>query len=455
MQRRPMIAGAPPEGPFVYSVSDFTREVRSLLESSYPELWIEGEVANLSTPASGHSYFSIKDDQSQIRCALFRQKKLRCAAAPKNGAQVLIRARVSLYGTRGDLQLIVEYLEDAGEGALRRAMEALKRGLREEGLFNPEHKLAIPEVPRRVGVVTSATGAALRDILTTLRRTSSWLPVVIYPVPVQGVAAAPAIVKALDGAARRGECNVLILARGGGSLEDLQAFNEESVARAVFACPIPLVSGVGHETDTTIVDFVADARAATPTAAAQLIAGAGERLSTSNQELGRRLLRATGQLLQRMTQDVDRVAGRIRHPLERIQHQLSRVDFLRERLAGSMSRRISTTGLDLNSLERRLHRAAPTTSIPTLSRMLGEREARLLATIKARIASSRQALDYAERQLASLGPMHTLARGYAILHDRETGMLVKSVEQTRASQPLSARLVDGALQLRVEESESE
>lgn len=433
----------------VYTVSGFAREVRQLLETSYPQLWIEGEITNLSTPASGHCYFSIKDDGAQIRCALFRQRKLRCAVAPKDGAQVLIRARVSLYEARGDFQLIVEYMEDAGEGALRRRMEALKRRLVDEGLFDPEHKRPIPELPRTLGVITSPSGAALRDVLVTLRRTASWLPVIVYPVPVQGEAAAPAIVKALATAARRAECDVLILARGGGSLEDLMAFNDEAVARAVFDCPIPVVSGVGHETDTTIVDFVADVRAPTPTAAAQLVGGAGERLTDAVDRRHRQLTRAAEFMLQRANQDLDRVAGRIRHPLERIRHQLTRVDHLRQRLAMIAGQRVLAANWRLEESARRVDHASPRHLITERTAALRERTLRLPASIRRRLASDRARLDAGERQLGGVSPTRTLARGYAILTDRDSGAVISRANMARVDQPVGARLVDGSLELRV------
>ncbi|KAA3633059.1 MAG: exodeoxyribonuclease VII large subunit [Proteobacteria bacterium] len=440
------------DGRLVYSVSGFAREVKQLLESSYPDLWIEGEITNLSTPASGHSYFSLKDDRAQLRCALFRQKKLRCTTAPRVGAQVLVRARVSIYEARGDFQLIVDYMEDAGEGALRRAMEALKRQLLEEGLFSPERKKPLPAVPRSLGVVTSSTGAALRDILITLRRIVPWLPVIVYPVPVQGDAAAPAIVDALRRAAARAECDALILARGGGSLEDLQAFNDESVARAVFASPIPVVSGVGHETDTTIVDFVADARAATPTAAAQLVGGAGERLTASLERLSGELARAMDSALGRRTQDVDRLTARMRHPLERIRHQIARVDQLGARLRACVTRRASLARRDLAASEARLRQASPLRPIRQHVNTVDERRLRIKARLRARLAMEQARVDGVARQLQQLSPKHTLARGYAILVDANDGAVIDRVDKARADQSLTGRLFDGSLDLRVLDS---
>ena len=264
---------APAATPFrdVYTVSRLNREAKAVLETGFPPIWIEGEISNLSRPASGHVYFSLKDAQAQVRCAFFRQHQRLLGIALKDGLHVLARARVSLYEGRGDYQLIIEYLEEAGEGALRRAFDALKQRLLQEGLFDVAHKKPLPRLPRRLGIITSPSGAVLHDILTTLRRRFPGIAVLVFPVPVQGEGAAEKIAKAIRLAGERGDCDALILARGGGSLEDLWAFNEEIVARAIYACPIPVVSGVGHETDFTIADMVADARAPTPTAAAEML----------------------------------------------------------------------------------------------------------------------------------------------------------------------------------------
>jgi exodeoxyribonuclease VII large subunit len=254
----------------IYTVSRLNREAKGLLESSFPPIWIEGEISNLSRPASGHVYFSLKDPQAQVRCAFFRQHQRLAGIALKDGLHVLLRARVSLYEGRGDFQVIVEYLEEAGEGALRRAFDALKLRLAKEGLFETARKLPLPRLPSRIGIITSPSGAVLHDILTTLKRRFPAIAVLVFPVPVQGEGAAEKIAAAIS-SGRRKDCDALILARGGGSLEDLWPFNEEIVARAIHACPVPIVSGVGHETDFTIADMAADARAPTPTAAAEML----------------------------------------------------------------------------------------------------------------------------------------------------------------------------------------
>ncbi|MDE2196596.1 MAG: exodeoxyribonuclease VII large subunit, partial [Gammaproteobacteria bacterium] len=255
----------------VFSVSRLNHEARALLEGGFPLLWVEGELSNLSRPASGHLYFSLKDAAAQVRCALFRNRATLLRCKPAEGMQVLVRARVSLYEPRGDFQLIVEHMEDAGHGALQRAFEQLRQKLAGEGLFDPAHKKPLPAMPGIIGVVTSPSGAALRDILSVIRRRQPSARVILYPAPVQGEGAGAKLAAMIRTASARAECDVLIIARGGGSLEDLWAFNEEAVARAIHACALPIISGVGHEIDFTIADFVADARAPTPTAAAELV----------------------------------------------------------------------------------------------------------------------------------------------------------------------------------------
>lgn len=435
----------------VYSVSEFSGEVRRLLEASYPELWIEGEISNLSNPRSGHSYFSLKDADSQIRCALFKQRKLRCAVQPAEGANVLLRARVSLYQARGDFQLIVDYMEDAGEGALRRAFEQLKRQLQAEGLFAEENKRALPPHPARIGIITSATGAALRDVLTTLARNAPWIPVVIYPTLVQGEQAPRAIVNALDTACRRAECDVLLLIRGGGSLEDLQAFNDEAVARAVAGSSLPLISGVGHETDTTIADYVADARAATPTAAAQLATAEAGRLRERVWQNREALKRATDYRLIASMQRLDHLAARIRHPAERIRFQLDRLEHLDLRLRRAAELQLQRRERSLESSVSRLAAQAPGIRIERHSFQLDYHHERLCRSMDNRLLSLAQRLDGAHKQLEYLDPAHVLARGYSVLMHTEDRRVVASVKDAQPGDPLTARLGDGELGVTVTE----
>src|SRR5271168_2194274 len=273
----------------IYSVSRLNREVRVLLERGFGGLWLEAEISNFARPSSGHWYFSLKDAAAQVRCCMFRQRNMLCGFAPLDGQKILVRARIGLYEPRGEYQLIIDHMEDAGLGALKRRFEELAAKLAAEGLFAPERKRPLPKLPRRIGVITSPSGAAIHDILHVLARRLAAIPVLLYPVAVQGAAAAAEIVAALNLAGRRAECDVLILARGGGSLEDLWAFNDEALARAIAACPIPVVSGVGHEVDTTIADFAADVRAPTPSAAAEMVVPDGEEWLRNIRTLGLRL----------------------------------------------------------------------------------------------------------------------------------------------------------------------
>jgi len=304
-----------PESRDVYTVARLTAEVRWVLEDSYPDLWLEGEISNLARPRSGHLYFTLKDDEAQIRAAMFRNHNRRLDFAAENGTKVLVHERVSLYRERGDFQIIVDHMERSGAGALRERFERLRRKLAEEGLFDTESKRPLPIFPRRVGVVTSPTGAAIHDVLTVLGRRFPGLPVVIYPTRVQGEGAAAEIAATLDLACQRRECDVLLLVRGGGSIEDLWAFNEEITARAIHRATLPLVAGVGHESDFTIADLVADVRAPTPSAAAELV-------SPDRTELGQALTRARERLTARIralnevrVRILEATARRLRHPV--------------------------------------------------------------------------------------------------------------------------------------------
>lgn len=391
----------------VYTVSRLNRAAKALLEGSFPLLWVEGELSNLSRPASGHLYFSLKDAQAQVRCALFRGHQRSSNTPLKDGMQVLVRARVSLYEGRGDYQLIVESLEAAGEGALRRAFELLKQRLALEGLFDTAAKKPLPRLPKRIGVITSPSGAVLHDILTTLQRRFPAIPVLLYPVPVQGEGAAEKIAAMLKLAGKRRDCDVLILARGGGSLEDLWAFNEEVVARALHACPIPVVCGVGHETDFTIADFVADARAATPTAAAEMLSPNQADWFATLGDMERRLRRQ-----------------------------------LRDRLLGAAQR--------LDYLNARLLRHNPQALLREQGLRNRHLHAQLANAMQRLLERSQQRLVRATQALDTLSPLATLARGYAILEIPQTGAVLRAATAVRVGDPVRARLAQGQLDCRVE-----
>ena len=298
----------------IYSVGRLNAEARGLLEGAFPLIWVQGELSNVSRPSSGHLYFTLKDANAQVRCAMFRGNNRFLKFRPADGAQVVVRASLSLYEARGDYQLIVQSMEEAGDGALQRAFEALKQKLAAEGLFEAAHKRALPALPKRIGVITSPTGAAIRDILSVLKRRFPAIPVLIYPVAVQGQAAGAEIAAMIRRADARRECDVLIIARGGGSLEDLWAFNEEIVARAIFDCSIPTVSGVGHEVDFTIADFVADQRAPTPSVAAEMV-------SPDQHDWLNQLRALDSELYKRLTRQMQRLGERLTWIGKRLQQQ--------------------------------------------------------------------------------------------------------------------------------------
>ncbi|MCG5493121.1 MULTISPECIES: exodeoxyribonuclease VII large subunit [Ectothiorhodospira] len=439
--------------PEILTVSDLNEAVRQQLESGFPLVWVEGELSNLARPASGHLYFSLKDSGAQVRCALFRNRARLLGFRPADGTQVLARARVSLYAPRGDYQLIVEHMEESGDGALRRAFEALRRKLEAEGLFDPATRRPIPAFPRRVGVITSPSGAAIRDILSVLRRRFPALPVLVFPVPVQGTEAAPAIVRALEQAACQGDCDVLILARGGGSLEDLWAFNEESVARAIRACPLPVVSGVGHETDVTIADFAADLRAATPSAAAELVSPNGDDLlrrvaharALLQERMGRRL-----HALRLQLQGLDRHL-RQQHPERRLQDRSQRLDELEQRLHHAMVRRQRDHRTRLRVLWSRLQRTSPAARVLAGQERCAQLSQRLHRAMDLRLERLNTRLTGNARTLHTVSPLATLARGYSILTD-ESGQVIRSSTQVQPNQRLQARLSEGEIQCRVEET---
>ena len=332
------VAGGPRRD--IYTVSRLNREARGLLEGGLPSLWITGELSNLSRPASGHWYFTLKDEDAQVRCAMFRQRNLAVRAGPRDGMQVLLRARVGLYEARGEFQLVVDHLEEAGEGELRRRFEALKQKLAAEGLFDAARKAALPRFPRRIGIVTSATGAAIRDVLNVLRRRNPAITVLIYPVPVQGAGAAREIAAMLELADRRREVDTLLLVRGGGSLEDLWAFNDEALARTIAGLGLPLVTGIGHEVDFTIADFVADLRAPTPSAAAELAAPDAEALLAALGIAAGRLRAAAARAVQRRGEVLAQAERRLKflHPAQAVRERMQRLDELQARSLAAMRR---------------------------------------------------------------------------------------------------------------------
>lgn len=436
----------------IYSVSRLNREVRTVLEGSFPLLWVEGELSNLSQPASGHLYFTLKDPFAQVRCAMFRMRRLHLRFRPENGLQVLARVRVSLYEGRGDFQLIVEHLEPAGEGALRLSFERLKQKLAAEGLFAAERKRPLPAFPRQVGLITSPSGAALRDLLSVLGRRFPALPVLIYPVPVQGEEAAPALVAALELANRRAECDLLVIARGGGSLEDLAPFNDEALARAIAGSRIPVVTGIGHEIDFTIADFVADRRAPTPSVAAELVSPDGQALARGLGLLRHRLLSAQGR---RQALLRNRLASLGRHlqlldPQARLRQQAQRLDELEGRLRRHMRSRLAALGMRQGVLRDRLMRATPGLRVAALRQILGALGRRADVATDRRLEQRRQGLSRLVRTLDAVSPLGTLARGYAIVRRLPDRAILRDAVDAPLASRLEARLHRGRLVCRVE-----
>ncbi|HEX9811345.1 MAG TPA: exodeoxyribonuclease VII large subunit [Burkholderiales bacterium] len=436
----------------VYSVSRLNREARALLETGFPPLWVEGEISNLARPASGHIYFHLKDAAAQVRCALFRAQLRLAATAPRDGMLVTVRARVTLYEGRGDYQLIVEHIEEAGEGALRRAFEALKNRLAEEGLFDTARKRPIPRLPRRVGVITSPTGAVLHDIVTTLERRFPSIPILLYPVPVQGKSAAAPIADAIRAATARGECDVLILARGGGSLEDLWAFNEEIVARALADCSIPVVSAIGHETDFTIADMVADVRAPTPTAAAELVSPDQAEWYRRFEHIDARLRRRVRDLLRERAQHVDWLTARLLHPRARLEGLNRRLETLAHRLRAAQALRLHTANMTFHSLSNRLLRYSPLARLRA-SRLEGRHlYERLRRAVSQRLIQQNGQLAHFARALRTLSPLATLNRGYAIVRREATGEILHDAGAIAIGERIETRLAHGRLLSRIEEA---
>ncbi len=428
----------------VYPVSRLVREARSVLEGSFPLLWVEGEISNLAMPASGHIYFTLKDEAAQVRCAMFRMRNGALRFTPENGMQVLMRVRVTLYEGRGEFQLVVEHMEEAGEGALQRAFEALKHRLGQAGLFDQTHKQALPVLPKCIGIVSSPDGAAVHDVLTVLKRRFASIPVVLYPVAVQGRGSADQIAKAITLADARQECDVLIIGRGGGSLEDLWSFNEEVVAQAIFDCELPIISAVGHEVDFTIADFVADVRAATPSAAAELAVPDGatwlDQLQMYCQQLGQLLMHR----LQQHQQTLDHAAVRLRHPQAQINAQNQHLESLAVRLTRSMQQKLTTHRNQLTLFSAGMQANTPEDIISKNKTTLGYCQQRLDATILQKIQRSESKLTEQTRTLSVVSPLNTLERGYSIT-TRDDGTVLQDISHIEKGDKIAVRLQTGSL----------
>ena len=430
------------------SISQLNLEAQGLLEGSFAVIWLQGELSNFSRPSSGHWYFSLKDNRAQISGAMFRNRNRLVDFTPQNGEQVLVRAKVTLYVPRGSFQIVVEHMEPAGQGALKAQFDALKAQLQAEGLFAQDRKQPLPAWPNQIGVITSPSGAAIRDILQVLKRRCPSIPVIIYPAAVQGAEAPAQLRQALQLAISRDECDVLIIGRGGGSLEDLWAFNDEALTRAVAACPIPIVSAVGHEVDTGLTDFAADLRAPTPSAAAELVS---PDLSVVSQRFGtlqRRLKWVMAQQLRGPKDRLRHLTHRLRSPRHHLEQSSQRLDELQARLQRQMRHQLRLTESRLLPAQQRLARVSPERLLENRQQRLENLSARLPKPVLRALDQQQQQLANLSKRLDTASPLQTLARGYSISF--KGSKAVRSVNQQKPGDTVTTRLKDGEFSARIE-----
>nr|WP_113867182.1 exodeoxyribonuclease VII large subunit [Brenneria salicis]NMN90896.1 exodeoxyribonuclease VII large subunit [Brenneria salicis ATCC 15712 = DSM 30166]RBP61522.1 exodeoxyribonuclease VII large subunit [Brenneria salicis ATCC 15712 = DSM 30166]RLM30410.1 exodeoxyribonuclease VII large subunit [Brenneria salicis ATCC 15712 = DSM 30166] len=434
----------------IFTVSRLNQTVRQLLEMEMGQIWLSGEISNFSQPSSGHWYFTLKDERAQVRCAMFRNSNRRVAFRPQNGQQVLIRAGITLYEPRGDYQLLAESMQPAGDGLLQQQFEQLKQRLAAEGLFDQQFKQALPSPARQVGVITSASGAALHDILNVLQRRDPSLPVVLYPTAVQGNEAPLQIVRAIELANLRNECDVLIVGRGGGSLEDLWSFNDERVARAIFASRIPIVSAVGHETDVTIADFVGDLRAPTPSAAAELVSRDQLELLRQIQSQRQRLEMAMDYYLAQRHQVFTRWHHRLQqqHPQLRLARQQALLVKLRQRLDDAMQLQLRQNMRRHERMEQCLFQQQPLPTIQRAQQRLQQLRYQMQNAVERNLNKQQQRLGVACSRLDGVSPLATLSRGYNVTTTPD-GKMLKNVAQISPGETLKTRLQDGWVESQV------
>ncbi|SEK73287.1 Exodeoxyribonuclease VII large subunit [Colwellia chukchiensis] len=434
----------------ILQVSELTKKVRFILESELSTVWLCGEISNFIAASSGHWYLSLKDEKSQVRCAMFKGNNRRVRIKPANGQQVLVRAKVSLYEPRGDFQLIIEHMEPAGEGLLRQQYEMLKEKLQREGLFALHHKQTIAKSIQTVGIVTSPTGAAVKDIITVLKRRNPLIKIIIYPTLVQGEQAKQDIAAAIAIANQRQEVDVLLIGRGGGSLEDLWAFNEEVVVRAIFQSRLPTISAVGHEIDTTLADFVADLRAATPSAAAEIVAAdIDERIATMF-ELIKRGQRALAQQLIQARQALAALSHRLGqvHPEQQLQSKQQRADELNIRLQSVISNRLKQAQQQPQYLQQRLLQASPVNLLNQGNQQAIQLHQQLLKAQQNILVAKADRFAQQCQQLHMVSPLATIARGYSIARD-EQGKVLKSIKEISHQDKVSIEVSDGIINTKV------
>ncbi len=426
----------------IFTVSQLNRRTKQLLETHLPLIWVSGEISNLAKPSSGHWYFSLKDQQAQVRCAMFRNANQRVRWAVDSGQQVLIRARVSLYEGRGEYQLIAEHMEPAGAGLLQQQYEALKAKLDAEGLFDPSLKKALPVFPKHIGVITSPTGAAIHDILSVLKRRYPIAPVTVFPVSVQGDNAASEMVHALQKAQGNSDCDVLIIGRGGGSIEDLYAFNDETLARTIAQCATPIVSAVGHEVDFTIADFVADQRAPTPSVSAELIAPDMHEWQQVVDRFQLRLVNQHQRMLQKQRQRIQFLRQRLRHPGERIRNQHQQLQYIKQALGKSIHAFLHSQHSTLKQQQFLLQKNHPKSLLQTNTSTTDALKQRLQQAMDNKISKKRQQFAQQVNVLHAISPLTVLSRGYSIT-SQQNGSIIKSQTDVSIGDEISTKLADG------------
>lgn len=440
-------------GQKVFSVKDLTKYIRMKLEgdSLLQDVWVRGEISNFTHHSSGHMYFTLKDPDSRVKCIMFASNNQRLGFIPRDGSKVVARGNISVFERDGQYQMYVTQMQQDGIGNLYLAFERLKKKLGDEGLFAQERKRAIPKFPRAVGVITSPTGAAVRDIVTTLQRRFPTVPVLLYPVLVQGAQAAPSIVRAIEAMNRHGEVDVLIVGRGGGSLEELWAFNEEAVARGIVASLIPVISAVGHETDFTIADFVADLRAATPTAAAELAVPHQLELRQHLAHLSQRLVKGLSAQVSVKREQLNRLrrSPALTQPRRQLQEPAQRLDRLREQLAFRLRERVASSREAAMKLERKLSAHNPRQQLDFAARRVGVARHQLLQSMQAISRQTRQRWTAQLRQLDALSPLKVMQRGYSLVYEEQGNELIKSIGQVQPGDMVRVRLIDGRLDCHV------
>ena len=441
--------------PTPISVSEINRKAKSLLENQLGEVCVEAEIGTLSRPSSGHWYFSLKDDRAQLSCAMFRRANMRVRFEPKVGDSVIVRGLLSIYEARGNYQLMVDHMEASGDGALQRALEALKQKLQSEGLFDQDRKKAIPPHCEQIGVVTSPTGAAVEDIISVLGRRSPSSHIAIYPVQVQGAGSAEQIAEAIDAANAqvsngKRELDVLIVGRGGGSLEDLWAFNEEVVARAIARSEIPVVSAVGHEIDYSISDLVADLRAATPSQAAELVTRDSHEWLQRIDMAVSQLESLTARILRDHKQRLENLTARLRHPNQQLALLQNKITTNQDRATALVQSRLAASKHPLAQLNTRLQSASPSRLLKQRQETINNLSSGLPSQMTKVLRDNRRQVEHLSTLLETLGPSATLKRGYAIVTD-ESGKVVRSTQQVEQGNSIAVALDDGQLRARVEE----